>query len=257
MKFNPFVEPDFDALSHCAICVTGAIIGGVAAAGSVASAAIGGSAAKSAARTQAKAAEKAQEISQEQYAQTRSDLAPYREVGTAALPGYESLLGIGPGGMSGITSALANVPGYQFTKTQGLQAVQSAMSAQGLGASGPMMKGVTQYAEGLAGTTYQSILGNYYNALGVGENSSAQTGQFGLAAAGQQEQAVTAAGAAQASGIVGAANATIGGINTAIGGITNALLLPSIFGETKGMYGGAGNAFPAAPGSTVGSNLLV
>jgi len=256
MRFDLFAEPQWEDLAWCSICITGAIIGGVAAAGSVASAAIGAGAAKDAAKAQTQAADKAAAQSEAMYQQTRSDLAPYRSAGEGAITGYNALLGTGPGGMAGRTAALAATPGYQFTQAQGLQAVQNSFAAQGLAQSGPALKGAAQYAEGLAGTTYQSVLGDYYNALGLGESAAANTGQLGTQLTGQANQAVTAAGAATAAGDIGAANATIGGINTAIGGITNALLLPSIFGQTTGIYGKSGG-FPQAPGGGYSTaNLL-
>lgn len=238
-----FFDHEEMASALCAICVTAAVIGGVSAAGSVASAAIGAGAAKSAAKTQAQSAEKAQQIQEKMYAQTRSDLAPYRAVGTEAQQGYEALLGIGPHGTSGMMDWLKSTPGFQFALEQGLQATQSGYAAHGLAVSGPALKGAAQYAEGLAGTTYQNVLANYQNALTLGENAAAQTGTIGANYAAQESSAVTAAGAASAAGTIGAANATIGGINSGVAGISNALLTPAMFsalGGSKGLYGGFG-----------------
>lgn len=227
----------------CYLCVTAAVVGGVAAAGSVASSAIGASAAKDASKTQAKAAEQAQQQSQQMYDTTRADLAPYRDVGEQAKGQYMNLLGLGPGGTEGMTSALAATPGYQFSLQQGLQATQAGYASHGLAMSGASLKGAANYAEGLAGTTYQSILGNYYNAMQLGEQASAQTGQFGTELTGQENQATMQAGAASAAGTVGAANATIGGINSTVAGLSNALLTPAMFQAMAGgggLYGGGG-----------------
>lgn len=254
-----FTCSDWDFSGLCSVCITAAVVGGIGAAGAVGSAMIGSSAAKTAAKEQAQAADKATAASEAMYQQTRTDLLPYQKVGQTAQAQYENLLGIGPqgGGMNAATAALENTPGYQFTRTQGLQAVQSGFAAQGLAGSGPAQKGAAQYAENLAGTTYQSILGDYYGALGLGETAAAQTGVQGTTLTGQANQATTAAGAAQAAGTVGAANATIGGINSAVSGISSALLLPTMFGamgNQRGIYSNP-NAFPEAP--TVNYNALV
>lgn len=50
---------------------------------------------------------------------------------------------------------LEQTPGYQFTRSQGLQAVQNSAAARGLGVSGAAMKGAATFATGLADSTYQ------------------------------------------------------------------------------------------------------
>lgn len=214
------------------LCITIPTIAAVG--GSVASAVIGGNAAQSAADTQAAAANSAQQNTRQMYEETRGDLAPFRDIGTAANNNYLALLGAGPNGQSGIMSALAQTPGYQFTLQQGQQAVQNSMAAQGLGVSGAALKAGANYAEGLAGTTYQSVLGNYYNAMGLGETAAAQTGALGATYTGQANQAITAAGAASAAGQIGAANATIGGINNATGALSNAMMMSNFYGGNQG-----------------------
>lgn len=222
-----------------ALCVTAAVIGGVSAAGSVASAAIGGSAAKSAAKTQANAAEQSAAIQQQMYETTRGDLMPYQDVGQGASAMYQNLLGTSPGGMDTALATLKNTPGYQFALQQGLQATQSGYASHGLALSGSAMKGAQNYAEGLASTNYQNILGNYYNAMQLGESAAAQTGALGTTSAANQGAAIQNAGAASAAGTVGAANATIGGINSTVSSLSNALLTPAMFqavAQGGGMY---------------------
>ena len=58
-----------------------------------------------------------------------------------------------PGGMS--QAELEQTPGYQFTRDQGLQAVQNSAAARGLGVSGAALKGAATYATGLADQTYK------------------------------------------------------------------------------------------------------
>lgn len=57
-------------------------------------------------------------------------------------------------------AGLQQTPGYQFQLQQGLQAQQNAATARGLGVSGAQLRGAADYAEGLAGTTYNQQLQN-------------------------------------------------------------------------------------------------
>lgn len=110
--------------------------------------------------------------------------APYRGLGTTALPQYEALLGIGKGANSATTlSALQNTPGYQFTQQQGEQGILNQASASG-GVSGNTLTALDQYNTGLADQTYQTALGNAQGAVGLGQ----------AAAAGQASNIGTAAG---------------------------------------------------------------
>ena len=169
----------------------------------VAQAIIGAVSASSAANAQKKAAQQAIAVQQQQYAQTRGDLAPYREGGAADFAKYNDLLGTGSGGRGAIQSTLESLPGYQFTLGQGLKSTQNAAAARGLGVSGAALKGAASYATGLANGTY----GTYANQLlaggQLGESASAATGQFGANAANQIGQDYNAIGNAQAAGAIG------------------------------------------------------
>lgn len=228
--FRPKVY-DLERRRH--LCITIPTIAAVG--GGIASASIGASAAKKASQTQAKAAKDAQASTERMYQQTRTDLAPYRDLGNAAKGTYMDLLGLGSGGMDARMKALENTPGYQFALQQGLQATQNGFAAQGLAQSGPALKGAANYATGLASTTYQSVIGDYYNAMGLGESAAAQTGALGATLQGQSNAAGTAAGAATAAGTIGAANAMTGGINSALSGVSNAFML-------QALGGGGGNS---------------
>jgi hypothetical protein len=155
---------------------------------------------------------------------------------------------------------LASTPGYQFSLRQGELAASNPMIAQGLGGSGALGKGLVNYAEGLAGTTYQQQLQNYlaqnaqafnmlYGPFQAFNQAAGQYGQIGAGAAGQLG-GITA-GAAGTLGGVGAdvAKALMGGATTTganlASGFTN-------IGQTIGAgIAGAGQAFgQAIPGAT-------
>lgn len=234
-------------------------------------AAISSRGAQSAANTQAAAADRASQVQLDMYNMTRGDLAPYRTQGGAATNALAKLLGLGPGG-NPLTSPLLKggdaykafqptiaqlekTPGYQFTRNQGLKAVQNSAAARGLGISGAAQKGAAAFATGLAENTYQQNYDRYVNdyltkfnadtanqtnafnrllQVGqLGENAAAQTGSAGVATGQGIGQNITGAANAQGAAQVAGANAAAG----AIGSIGNSLLLSSLL---RGGSGGAG-----------------
>lgn len=129
---------------------------------------------------------------------------------------------------------LQNTPGYQFTLNQGLDAINNTASARGGVGGGNQLKAITDYAEGLASTTYQQQLQDYMaqqnQQLGALQNvaGSGQNAVSGLAAAGQN--AATNAGNA----LIGAGNATSAGQIAQGNALTGAL------GQIGGLFGGGG-----------------
>ena len=120
-----------------------------------------------AAQIQADAAKRASDLTQQNFETTRADLAPYREAGTRQLGVLEGRL---PGLSTGYTAPapapfsftpdqamLESLPGYKFTREQGLQGVQNAASARGLGVSGAALKSAAQYSTGLADSTWKDL----------------------------------------------------------------------------------------------------
>lgn len=168
-------------------------------------------AAKQAARTQAEA--------------IRSSMAymqPFYQSGVTAQNQLMKLLGLGGdtqaegyGSMArdfGMQDFQAD-PGYAFRMSEGLKALERSAAGRGGAASGAAMKGITQYGQNLASQEYQNAFNRYManrqsrlsplqNLMGVG--AGAASGLMG----GTRD-----VGEAQASGIVGAANARQQGIN--------------------------------------------
>lgn len=223
----------------------------------IGSAALQSSAAQSAAGTQAAAAQNAAQLQLNEFNQTQGNLQPYVAQGAGAAGALAPLIGTQPGG-NPLTSfltkpfqptmdQLAQTPGYQFTLGQGLQAAQNGFAAQGLGSSGAAVKGGVQYAEGLAGTTYQQQFSNdlaqklqTYNMLSgqsqLGENAAAMVGSQGLQATQGAGNQLTSGAAALGAGQVGAANAISGGL-AAAGNAASVLAL-----QNGGLFGGAAGA---------------
>jgi hypothetical protein len=158
--------------------------------------------------------------------------------GPAGGPGGGPVLGgatdSGPGGPGGGNpmgatpfdpqSFLASTPGYQFTRNQGLMATQNSYAAQGLGQSGAALKGAANYATGLADTTYEARLGDYFKMLEGGQQAATDLGKFGTSAGQNIGNTQMSGAAATAAGTVGSANdlgAGLTGVAKGIGsGIT-------------------------------------
>lgn len=159
---------------------TGLALAGLAIAGgsSIASSAIKSHAAGSAADKQQAGADKATQLAQDSAA-TSSDtvdaattkandqlaglpdeikqlLAPYMDLGTTGTVGLKDILSGGDLSkqFSFNPNDLQNTPGYQFTLSQGMQAIQRAASAQGKSLGGGTLKSLEKYGAGLASTTY-------------------------------------------------------------------------------------------------------
>ena len=253
--------------------------GALGAVGSVASGIIGGNAAQSAAATQAAAANTASNNTLNMFNQTQANLSPFVTGGTSAFNALQGLTGAGPGGnpltapltaeFNPTMAQLAQTPGYQFTLGQGEQAAINANAATGLGGgvsginnpggasanpSGALGKSLVNYAEGLAGTTYQQQFQNYLsqnqqiaNILGgqasTGENAAAMTGQQGLTASGQAGNFLTSGAAASAAGTIGSANSAINALSGVSGSANNTAMMLALnnsgmFSNTSSLQGG-------------------
>ena len=178
-------------------------------------------------------------------------------------------------------------PGYQFQLEQGTQALQRSALAQGNLLTGGTGEALQQYGQGLAqsdyGNVYNQALGQYQQAYnifqnnqanqfnrlaalsGIGQTSAGQLTSAGTSAANnasntlltagsQIGQNINNAGAAQASGYIGGANAIGGGITGATSSLTGALTLQQLLNsnaastqaqQNSNLYTGE-NAFPIA-----------
>ena len=115
-------------------------------------------------------------------------------------------------------------PGYAFRVQQGQQALQNSAGAGSGALSGAAMKDLLGYNQDMASTEYNNAFNRYqtqqgnifsrlYSIAGLGQNAAAGVGTQGTNLAGQAGQAISNAGTASGSGIVGGANALTGGAN--------------------------------------------
>jgi hypothetical protein len=239
-----------------------AAVVGAAAIGAVGSG-VAANASKSAANTQAQAAEDAAHLQNDQWNQTQANLKPFIDLGTNSINSLQGALSnpMLTQQFSAPTAAqAAATPGYQFTQTQGLKAVQNSAAARGLGVSGAAMKGAASYATGLADSTYNDVFNralqtfntNYSSAsnqvnrlqgiVSNGQNAAATNGSLGAAAVGNIGNTLTSGANAQAAGTIGSANALSNGLN-GIGNsaVTGALLTNNAGGATPASAAAAGS----------------
>jgi hypothetical protein len=235
--------------------VGAAILG---AGGSLLSGLLGSNAAQKASKQQQQFEQQALQQQMMMFQQTQQNFAPFINLGSGAANKLTGLTDTLTKPFNPTMADLAATPGYQFTLDQGLKSTQNSFAAQGLGLSGAALKGATNYAEGLASTTYQNQFQNYlaqnqqiYNMLsgevGIGESAAAGQGQLGQQASGNISNLLSAIGAAAAGGTIGSTNALTGALGNIGGAGANAALLfalsknSNLFGNQQpvtGDYGG-------------------
>jgi len=214
----------------------GAAIGAV---GSLGSAAIGASAANRAAKTQARAASRA-----------RQDMLPYSLPGQGAVATLAQLFGIDPatGEVTGqpmneaSLEAFRRSPDYEFARQEGLRGVEFSNAARGMLRSGNNLRGLADYASGLATQNFNNYRG-----------SLAQLASIGAGAAGGAANASMQQGAALASGTVGAANAWGG----ALGNLGNFAMMHSLMRPPSSAYAPTGALAPYSPPNPMGYSSVL
>lgn len=220
------------------ITVPGAILGGglIAGGAGIASGIIGSNAAQQAGQDQLQAAQLASQTQLGIFNKTQANLQPYNQMGQSALSQLASLFGLSGSGGAGTgptaatagaaTSALTQYPGYQFGLQQGNLAQQQSAASQGLLLSGSQLQASQTFGQNYAMQNAWNPYVSQLNATaGLGENAGASLGNVGAQTGASVANSQLAAGQAQASGVVGSANALTGGINSGIySGLNSALL---------------------------------
>ena len=221
--------------------IAAAIVGG-----SVVSGMIGADAAQSAADTQAQAARDQAAVQKQIFDTQNQQQAPYRGAGYTALNQIGSMLpgqyqqydvngnptGTGTG-TGYLTKEFTNLdlnqylsPNYGFQLEQGQGATRNLLNATGGLVGGNAIKGIEDYTQNFAGNAYtdafnkfQTQRGNIYNTLagiaGIGQSSTNQSNANASNYGTNVANLGVGAANAQASGIVGSANAISGGLQNA------------------------------------------
>lgn len=223
--------------------------------------------ANKAADAQRDAASQATAAQLQMFNTAKGELQPFIDTGKATLPQLQAwndrndpnspiaqlLKLVTPGPDQ--NAALEQTPGYQFSKEQGMKAVTSGLAARGLGGpGGALAKGGANFAEGLAGNTWQSVVNALLGSYQSGGNALQNIANTGAGSAGTLTGAATQTGGQIGSNMIGAGNASAGaaiGTGNAIGqganSISSAVLL-------KQLLGGGGGAPASAAGLYAPSN---
>jgi len=202
--------------------------------------------ASKAADAQTQAAQIAANTSLGMYNTTRSDLAPFRQIGTDAGTQLSAKLSDLTTPISVNPQDFTNSDMYKFLQTQGERAVTNSSAARGLGTSGAALKGSAAFESGLNAQQWQQNFNNQvtnqtnaYNRLkglvDTGENASAQTGTAGTAAANTAASAQIGAGNAQAA----SANAAGGAVSNLAGNLGGYAMYKGIYGNNANSGGGS------------------
>ena len=159
-----------------------------------------------------------------QFEQTREDLSPYREAGKNALEQYNKTIG---GDYSGFTEA----PDYAFGMQEGEKALSRAQAARGNYFSPRAMNELSRYGQNYGSQRLTSYLSRLQGLSSMGQQASAQTGQFGAQSVAAQNQLRNSAAGVQGEADIGRANLISGAVEQGIG----------LYGQTKGFGGGSGS----------------
>lgn len=200
-----------------------------------------------AAKAQKQAAQTATDAQMRMFETTQENLRPYMQAGSDATNLLMKQLPTLTRPITMDQTFLESTPGYQFTRNQGLKAVQNAASAKGLGISGSALKDAARFATGLADTTYQNQFQNavanaqntYNRLLGIGslgENAAAGVGNAAVTTGQGIASNAIGAGNAQAAAALQGGAAIGNAANNAYGGyMANNLM------NNNGFYGGGYN----------------
>lgn len=182
-------------------------------------------------------------------------LSPYSTAGASVLPTLQGLLT--PGASQ--TSILSQLPGFQFQSQYGTMATTNALAARGLGGStGPLARGISDYNNGLAGTSFTNLVNSLQGYANMGTSASGALASA-AGAAGSNVGNLTAntnntigntetnIGNSTAAGILGTGNALSSGLTGSASSATNALLLSKLL---PGAAGGGGIYGSTGPGSS-------
>ncbi len=140
-------------------------------------------------------------------------------------------------------------PGYEFTRSEGLRAMQNALSASGRNRSGAHIKAAGQYAKDLASTEYDNYLNRFYQKLnpylslaGLGQTGATSSAQLSATGGRTAAGSYLSEGDARAAGYINMANALTGGMT---GAGQNLFYLNALKNLPAYSSAGAAQAIPA------------
>lgn len=216
--------------------------GGLQTLGNIAGTLYGANAAGNAAQTQADAARYATDIGNQQYAQNRADMEPWRQSGVSALAQLNAGTAAGGDFNRNFTAAdFTADPGYQFRMDQGRQGLERSAAARGGLLNGGTLKALTRYGQDYASNEFGNAYNRWsndtstrYNRLsslaGLGQTTASQVAGYGAQNASNAANNAMQVGNANASGYIGRANAIGNGLQNQQSMYTLNRLFPQVNG---------------------------
>lgn len=204
----------------------GAAIG---AAGALGAAGIGAMASSSAADKQSALGQQALNQQLSLFNQGKDALNPYIKAGQDVLPTLQDLLTPGKS-----AATLSSLPGFQFQSQYGTMAATNALAAKSGPSAGPLATAISQYNQGLAGTTYQNQVNALQGFVNTGAGAAGSLAGTAVWTGNSTGNTLNGIGNAQAAGTLGTANALAGGLTGATSAGTNAMLLSKLLGGAGG-----------------------
>ena len=204
-------------------------------AGPVVGGALQSDAAKRAAAGQTAASQQAIGEQARQYDLSRSDLAPYREAGTAAVGRIRDLLGIGGTGLTP-EQVMELDPGYQFRIGEGQKALTNRLGTMGLRNSGAALKAGTRYGQDYATNAYDTIFNRLSGLAGTGQTATTPGAGLGANYAGNVGNLLTGAANARGAASIGSANAWGNAIGTVGNYYSQQQMLDKILAANRNTY---------------------
>lgn len=224
-----------------AVAIGGATLG---------AAAISSNAANNATKAATNAANANNALQTSIFNQNKALIQPSVDRGNAAGDLESAFLGIGgdPAASKAALDTYLNSTGYDFTKSQGVAAIDQNKATAGLLNSGSTLKALDTYGTGLANSFGQQYVSNLDSISKQGTGAAASLAGTGANFAG-------AVGANNTNAANTAANAGIASSNSITNSIGQAL---SAFGTSRGLSSFGSNAFsPAASSLTNNAPVLI
>jgi len=221
--------------------------------GSLISGIIGQQGAQAGGNMAANAANQAAQLQQQEAGRARQAMSPWSSTGIGALGKIASLLGLGTLAMSdpsnpnsfwGIDgsnakqrqdealNAFQTSPGYQWRKTEGVNALDRSAAAKGLLLSGAQVKGVQAFGDGLASEEYRNYMADLMATSGMGQGAAASASKTSASLTSGAANNIAQGGMARGSGYAQGANALASGIGQ---GVNNALFMGT-YGAKQGWF---------------------
>ncbi len=205
-------------------------------AGAVAGAGISAAATSNAANKASEAAAANNALQSQIYSQNSANAQPYIQAGDKANTALQGFLGLGgdPAASQAALNDYLNSTGYQFTRSQGIEAAQQNAASSGMLNSGATLKALDAYGTGLADQYGQQYEQNLQGVVNTGEGAA-------NALAGQGQSYANAVSANNNSAATTAANAGLAGASSVNSLIGNAF---QAYGLTRGLssFGGGSGA---------------